>query len=517
MKIVKSLNIPFNDAIDYNDPDKIEEFVRQYNVTSAVNKLDQPNTYFVIGEKGTGKTAITLYYVTNNNHGRKQKFIPLSETFYQRFIYLKKNGKIGYTDYSTIWRCLVMANHARVIYENANFILRKLMPKYRRIRKAIKYFDLNSTKPEVEIQFEYIEKIIEKGGINYQSVVSGESNYEKSATKKTTDIQRPFEEIETKLRRSLERCRYDSQVNLFFDGIDAKPVDVETKDYHDCLRELAVAARQLNTEIYKKMKKHLSKFRVILLLRPDIFVELGIYNSTSVVIDNSVLLNWDTSIRNYKSSDLFTTIDKYFYSQNQDDKKYGWDAYFARQTGSRRDIVFIELLDRSLQRPRDYFTAIKYLIMKYKNDERPLARFNVNDVIGNTEFLKNFSLYLLGEVQNYANFYMSNEDFEEYRQFFKYLPDPIFFTPLQYQVAYTKFKKDADQSRIVNKDLYRTPKKLLQFFYDVNVIGYRELTRGGYNHHFAYRDRNIYNVYPRVKTEKVEYMVFKGIRRALEL
>jgi hypothetical protein len=59
---------------------------------------------------------------------------------------------------------------------------------------------------------------------------------------------------------------------------------------------------------------------------------------------------------------------------------------------------------------------------------------------------------------------------------------------------------------------------LLQFFYDVNVIGYREDTddQSGSYYHWSYRERSLNNIAPKVKPVD-DLMINPGIAKALDI
>src|SRR5690606_29001537 len=89
-------------------------------------------------------------------------------------------------------------------------------------------------------------------------------------------------------------------------------------------------------------------------------------------------------------------------------------------------------------------------------------------------FTNNASDYLLGEVRNYAAFYMTPEDFGCYLKFFQYLDGKPKFSFSEFTGYFDSFSRWAKGESINNRQYLRDAESLLQFFYDVNVIGYRE-------------------------------------------
>ena len=85
-------------------------------------------------------------------------------------------------------------------------------------------------------------------------------------------------------------------------------------------------------------------------------------------------------------------------------------------------------------------------------------------------FNRRLSEYILGEVKNYMNFYISNNDYQKYIKFFDYLNGVGKFSWDEYLTVYDNFCKYMNENEVVNTQFYKTPLTLLQFFYDANLI-----------------------------------------------
>jgi len=131
---------------------------------------------------------------------------------------------------------------------------------------------------------------------------------------------------------------------------------------------------------------------------------------------------------------------------------------------------------------------------------------------------REFSDYLLGEVKNYAAFYMRQEDFNKYIKFFQYLDGKPRLTMDEFRDAFGKFKGWANGEKFYATDYLRDAESLLQLLYDVNVIGYSEAVSndGETFFHWSYRERSVNNVAPKVKTTGM-LMLNPGISKALDI
>ena len=65
MKEIKDLKFGFNDAENYKRPENKAVFDKYFLRTTEFNEIFKPSTNFIIGEKGTGKTAYATYIVNN--------------------------------------------------------------------------------------------------------------------------------------------------------------------------------------------------------------------------------------------------------------------------------------------------------------------------------------------------------------------------------------------------------------------------------------------------------------------
>ena len=61
MKTISELNLGFIDAENYSKRDNKRMFNDIFVKNSFLDKILEPNRYFLIGEKGTGKTAYSVF------------------------------------------------------------------------------------------------------------------------------------------------------------------------------------------------------------------------------------------------------------------------------------------------------------------------------------------------------------------------------------------------------------------------------------------------------------------------
>ncbi len=516
-KKLNELKDPFNDAVNYKSRGEKEFFNRLFLRTDDLQKILSPSVYYLMGEKGAGKTAYATFIENNKLDACNSKTITLTETQYKRFIALKNNGKLNYSDYGNIWRSILLSITCQVVVEKSKGLIQRLSGKFDRVESVLSQWNRSSLNPEVDSALEYIRSITGSGEAGVSPVkVSVGGKLEEN--EKTQLITHHLLNNETLFKEALDSLSLSKNHIIFVDGIDFRPTSVRYSDYLDCIKGLGEAAWQLNTEFFQNIRDSKGRIKIVLLVRPDVFHALNIYNSNSRIQDNTVYLHWHTTEQDIERSQLFEAAAKYLSSQQSAkiDSLAAWRNYFEESPQSL--VNFKRMLRLSFQKPRDILTFIK--ILRALHLKKGLGSNSTFDkkLLSDPAFTKDASDYLLGEVRNYAAFYMSSEDFGCYLKFFQYCDGKSNFTFVDFQNYFGFFSKWAQGEKLHNKYYSRDPESLLQFFYDVNIIGYREDTddKAHTYYHWSFRERTLNNISPKVKFG-ADLMINPGIAKALDI
>ena len=516
---ISELIEPSLDAIDYRAKEKKKFFTNSYLTTNFLEKGCNSNCYYFIGEKGTGKTALAFHIHNTSPKEIGAKLISISETQYTRFISLKQSGKLEYTDYSIIWRATILYLMAKLVIEKKKNIIHKLSGKFSAIEAAISKYDSDSQIPELEYVIEFVTTLTESSEISAaipKVITAGASEKESISTKATTkEIKAALLDCEKILKDGLKSSNIKGDIVLFIDGLDAKPNGVDFNEYQKCLTGLAEAAWHLNSEYFSTIKDAKGKMRCVLLLRPDVFDSLNLHNSNCKLSDNSVLFHWHTTVDDYLNSDLYKISNKYFTAQCGSEN--GWSQYF-KEGNDNRSKSFKHILKNSFQRPRDIFAAIKILIGINKRSGKGDNKHFSIEMLESAKFNDEYSDYLLGEVKNYANYYITNAEFDTYASFFQKLNGSTKFNYSDFCMAFEQFMMSSSTKSLTLNNAAITAESFLQFWYDVNVIGYTEPLQGGSNnyYHWSLRERSPSKVMPKIKVN-CTYLVHPGVAKALNL
>lgn len=517
-KDIQSLKEPFNDAVNYKSKSEKEFFSKIFQRTEQLKECLSPATYYLMGEKGTGKTAYAVYLENNTTNNTRCKLTTMTETQYKRFIELKTQGRLAYSDYANIWRSILLFVASQMLIEKSKSFYHSFTGKFAKVESAISKWNNNALNPEVESAFEALnsDALSVKVKNNNIGEVGGEQRHQE--IEKISKIRHHLLETENALKDAISDLKIKHNHILFIDGIDFRPEAVKYADYIECIKGLSEASWQLNTEFFNNIKDSSGRIKIVLLIRPDVFHKLNLYNSNSRLQDNCVYLDWSTTEKEYPTSNLYDASGRYFAIQqkNHTENQDAFNHYFNGH--SEANAVFKRLLRISFQKPRDILTFIKLAIKdKVKNKNGHDAQFDKN-IISSPSITRQYSDYLLGEVKNYASFYMTPIDFANYLKFFQYLDGKQKFSMTDCEAAFTKFKNWAEGENIMAKDYMRDAESLLQFFYETNVIGYHEtaVKDGADFYHWAYRERSVNNLAPKIKTEGV-LMLNPGISKALDI
>ncbi|MDX1367100.1 P-loop ATPase, Sll1717 family [Pseudomonas sp.] len=516
-KRVNELKDPFNDAVNYRSRGEKEFFSKLFLRTDELTKIISPPIYYIMGEKGSGKTAYATYLentMLEKNHG---KVITLTETQYKRFIALKVNGKLNYSDYANIWRSILLSITSQIIIEKSKTFLNSIGGKFKVVEDALKKWNKSSLNPEIDSAIEALNSFTARGKAGYE-LIEIEGERKKETTRHTEEIKHHLFDNETTLKEAINSISLSHNHIIFIDGIDFRPSAITYKEYLECIKGLGEAAWQLNTEFFNTIRDSKGRIKIVLLVRPDVFHSLNLYNSNSRIQDNSVYLNWHTTEHEAKNSPLFEVVSKYLSSQQLTESAPldAWCHYFADQPASIA--TFKKFLRSSFQKPRDILTFIKILrALHLRKGLGASANFN-RDLLKDPSFTTDLSDYLLGEVRNYAAFYMTPEDFGHHLKFFQFLDGKSCLTFSEFTESFDQFSVWSKGEKIHNRAFLRDADSLLQFFYDVNIIGYREKSDADEEnfYHWSYRERSLNNTAPKVKSVE-NLMINPGIAKALDI
>lgn len=316
------LNVGFSNAENYRRRENRELLTRYFVGDDFLDRIIDPNIYYVVGEKGTGKTAYATYLSNTVYKRNRVSTFDVRQTEYHKFIELKGKGHLPLSQYVEVWRTLLLMACATTVITSAGtpeFLHR--FTKLGNLKKTIDEFYQNAFAPEIVKMISFVEsgEVASSLLAKYAGLESGISS---KLGYQATDSNSVFQTNLLKIRKSFESTlstvKLDENITIFIDGIDIRPSDIAYSDYFDCVRGLVEAIWSINSDFLANIRDSKGRIKVVLLVRPDIFLRTGLHNINTKLRDNSVFLNWMTTYKDYRSSLLFKVADRLLAAQQSE-------------------------------------------------------------------------------------------------------------------------------------------------------------------------------------------------------
>jgi cold shock CspA family protein len=523
MKPLTDIQFGFSDAENYRRRENKELFNKIFLRTDALKKIEQPSTFFLVGEKGTGKTAYAVHLSNTQTPSMISAHKFIRETDYHKFISMKSREHLQLSDYVDIWKVILLLLISREVYERKTFHDLLQYPKFKVLNAAIDEYYSNAFSPEIISALKIVEDTETAAKIMAKHVVvdaSVDAKAKTSVASEKASLQINLMYIRQRFEEALSSLKLHKGVTLFIDGIDIRPGDIEFKDYLGCIKGLANAAWSLNNDFFPSIKDSKGRIRIIMLVRPDIFNSLGLQNRNTKLRDNSAILSWITDYNKHRTSELFLMADRLFGSQQDRPVAIGtsWDHYFpfnasrlsSEQVGFSS---FISVLRYSNHRPRDILTILDILNMEYQKGDDKSRVFRYEDLL-TSDFKKQYGEYLLGELKDGLSFYYNEAEFELFLKFFEYLNGSRKFTYEEYIEFFNQYADFIVSSGQKKPSFMKSGDDFLQFLYDQNVICYIEETDDEPFIRWCFRERSLSNISPKVKIGH-QYEIHYGLSNTL--
>lgn len=517
---IKDLNLGFNDAINYRRRENKMAFNKLFIKNEKLDDLMRLSTYFLIGDKGTGKTAYAVWLSNNEYKNTSCALNYIGETEYQKFVAMKKERNLQLSDYTNIWKVIILLLCSKHIYEKEG--KESLIKKYvtfRSVNKAIDDYYDGAFSPEIMNVMEFVhdasvtaELLSEHGrleGLSSSSKKFTEAKYQTNLLY----IQRKFEE-------ALKPLKLEKNHTIFIDGIDLRPSGIEYSEYLECVKGLANAVWSINNDFFSTINDSKGRIKVTILLRPDIFNAVGLQNANNRIRDNSVYLDWRIPYDRYERSELYKLPNRLLSigQARELEKESFWDHYFPYTVDvqGKREHSFLSFLRFSYFRPRDIVTMLN-LLKELHLESGSKRNYFIEEDFRDPQFRRRYSEYLLGEAKDHLSFYYSDRDYELFLKFFEFLRGDYAFTFAEYSRCFKRYLEFVDQNADSRPAFLENEVDFLQFLYELNIIFCIEELESGQKFFFwCFKDRNVSNINPRVKTN-CRYEIFYGLGKALNM
>ena len=485
----KDLNFPFDEAENYFLPNYKEQLNKLFYRDNNYEKLLQPTTYYLIGDKGSGKTAYSAYFCNNNFSNIKSKRFEISVDDYCKIIQMKNEGKLNYTHYVTLWKAILLIKIFSTISDNEiSFFGSK---SFQRIKDLLNDYNFTRITEDSFSPVSFIdnESFVSSIGIKATTKPTGLSTNGsiKTTGESTKSIEKQvyidsWVKFINEIEEEISSLKLKNHHYLFIDGIDTRPEDIPFSEYKECVYPLVRAVYDLNSNLFAKIKdRKKGRLQIVLLTRLDIFIKSGLSNPGSKVADNAAFLNWcNENESEYKNSELYSLVNNII-NAGSDYSENSWESFFDFKILGHPSFVY--LLRFTTCRPRDFvkiLKTIKELCIKEQNDNPTIS------IIESDAFRRAYSTYYVDSLKTGLHFFYSADEINALFAFLKTIRKTKF--------TYNEFKTlfiESTEKEFLNKT-FSSAEELLTLMFDNNMIGYIE-SEGIYRWHYKELSVSDYN------------------------
>lgn len=531
MKAFAEIDLGYGDAANYKNNRKYKElFSKVFVKDEKLDRLMREDTYYLIGDKGTGKTAYSVFLENSEYQNTQSKVINLEATDYKIFLNLRKLGFLQLSDFSRIWKIILLLMTAESIQkENISSFGPKRSALFEKLKSRIDAYYENAYIPEIAGTIKYIfdEACSMQAGLSFSTIGLGSNLQSTLSDKLVTEctiqkFQNNLADMERQFCDAFSRLKINKNKFIFIDSIDIKLDEFSEPEYQACIQGLANAIWSVNTDVFRAMPDSGGFLKVVLSIRTDMFSKLNLHNQANKIRDNSVLLDWRTTYQSYTTSPLYQLCNNLLtYNNPIEGGQTAWDYYFPWFTDSTNiekrdnDSSFINCLRLFLSRPRDMISIMKAI--QRQNKKANSGTISTIQDFKNDDTENEISNYYIDEAKDWCLHKFSDQEFITLIFFFQFLDGKSRFDYKEYKCAFEAYQKQVGNRKMGIFEELLDADAFLQLLYDLNMICYYDKdNRGRDLFRFCYREREVYNLSPKVKTDSI-YGVHYALLKALNL
>jgi hypothetical protein len=526
VKRISDLRFGFIDAERYlRDPEAplSELFRKSFYKSTHLERAVHPDIFFLLGEKGTGKTAYAIYASQYMKEEYKADCVFFDKNDFTRFIEVASKLGIEKSQYSGSWVFIFLLlllqrlDQLGAIGDNKEL---------RSVVDAVTQVNLGGYASTISQCIETIAQIDTVFALYAESTEIKVARHVIDRAHPTFKLTRLTENC----IQALARFSADLQFSLFIDGLDVRPDEVSYPSYLSVVSSICNAIWVLSSTQLARIPPTL---KVVILLRPDIFEAVPFQNRGPKLQNHAHLVEWSTRYQNFQDSEIFKFTDRILHAQQTDIEGLNqgdtWRHYFPFRVKSRvsdaGDDPFILFLRHSFYKPRDIIKYLTLMRESYVTPDRQRFTHFSEDVFDDRNITREYSSYLMQEIRDQLSFYYTNDEYQQFLDFSNgYLGKYVdrysrLFTYENFEKAHAEYLEYNKKNRIATLPSFATADLALQFMFDLNIFGWHEekVLRSGAKRYFtnySFRQRSFANLRPKVPTGG-EYVMHYGVAKSL--
>lgn len=339
-------NAVFAEIANWRLEAKLEDNQRYFYHTADIDRLEDGSRCYVIGRKGTGKTAISEYLIQHSSAQRFSQKLTF-KNFPFNDLYALDNSRFNAPNqYITLWKYLIYSCVAKMMATNENIA-------WEIREKLLAVYDADPVRALAPTISKWTA-----GNLDFKILGSGIA---RSRTETNFPNDKPWVERMEILEEIIIKHLDDSEYLIIFDELDEDYKDITAREAHvhyGCLLTSLFKTVQDIKAIFQQPRFNLFP---IVFLRDDIYDIMKDSDRTKWS-DLVISLDWNTpKLKNLLAFRISRAINA---SEDPQEFDSAWNAIFEPrpvQYGDRQSkrISIFEYITRSTcLRPRDY---IRYL------------------------------------------------------------------------------------------------------------------------------------------------------------
>jgi len=422
---------------------KSEDMGRYFYPTVETGRIEKGMRCYVIGRKGTGKTAISEYIRKQDRYNRFSEKLSFKNFPFNELYDQKDKRYTSHNQYMTLWKYIVYVEMARMMWRNEN-IDRSIRRKLDHFFKKEPKFSLART-ISYWISGTFSLKILEQGG-------SVEASREIVAND-TPWIER-VRILEDMIRRYIDASSY----YIVFDELDEDYKGILSMERDDQYIPLLTGLFRAVQDIRATFPSREYKIYPIVFLRDDIFA----------IMKDSDKTKWQDLIINLEwSPEKIKRLLAHRISRALDiegpviDFSRAWQQIFSTNSMSYKSertrlSIFDYITSHTHIRPRDYIRYIQSCAEEILAQEKLRAGPTIVRKVD-----KSFSQYLRGDLED--EIYSILPEISQILDLFTYIGRPIF--------SFSDFEMIYSREIATDQILSRNTDSVLKTLFLFNVIG----------------------------------------------
>jgi hypothetical protein len=468
------------------------------------NQIFRPNTYYILGSKGCGKTLYAAYMCADVRNNTVSKSYTIDVGDYGKLIAMKTSNHLGFTDYLTMWKVILLqkmllgldAAEISFLGRSKNFkAIQETISSYFGYDVSddsfnpINVIDSCSKQSEVASYLNSeigsstlpVAKTGAKSGVSSKSAEMSEKKIEQVGLVYIDTWLRAIDAF----RKTIANISFRYNHFLFVDGLDVRPKAIDPEEYSECIGALVRAVYDINTKILGNMeRKDKHEFRVIALTRTDIFLNSNLVNVTSCINDNCVELDWSYSNeKEFHYSNLYRMMNRVLgwdwgNSVLPAEIYFGFNLHPSKRRRPVRADMYIQRQSRL--RPRDIVVLLRLIQdeCKRKNIKAPNP-----SILESSELISKYSNYYTDQVKSEMMFNYSAEEIKSIFNLIKVLRTDSFS-----EEEFKKIYEGHCENDKLFAPIFENHRQMLDVLYSLDLVGWIEFSRSYSSVHWHYRE-----------------------------